>query len=81
MKRNIFTSSVATLILSVFAFTEAQHSLNKQALSVWTYNNTTSASWDGKWYRFGLTLLPVCLAARHNHPGEEIIYVLEGELE
>ena len=80
MKRNILTSSIATLILSVFAFTGsafAQQSGIKR-----TDLQQHDLSIPGReMVQVRVDIAPGVLAAKHTHPGEEIIYVLEGELE
>jgi len=80
MKRNMLNSSIAIIILSVFAFTGtamAQQSglkrtdLQKHDLSI-----------PGReMVQVRVDLAPGVLAPKHNHPGEEIVYVLEGLLE
>ena len=80
MKRNILTSSLATIILSVFAFTGpafAQQSGVKR-----TDLQQHDLSIPGReMIQVRVDIAPGVLAAKHSHPGEEIIYVLEGELE
>jgi quercetin dioxygenase-like cupin family protein len=80
MKRNILTSSIATLILSVFAFSGsvfAQQSGVKR-----TDLQQHDLSIPGReMVQVRVDIAPGVLAAKHSHPGEEIIYVLEGELE
>jgi quercetin dioxygenase-like cupin family protein len=80
MKRSILTSSIATLILSVFAFTGsafAQQSGIKR-----TDLQQHDLSIPGReMVQVRVDIAPGVLAAKHTHPGEEIIYVLEGELE
>jgi quercetin dioxygenase-like cupin family protein len=80
MKRNILTTSIATLILSGFACTGstfAQQSGIKR-----TDLQQHDLSIPGReMVQVRVDIAPGVLAAKHNHPGEEIIYVLEGELE
>jgi quercetin dioxygenase-like cupin family protein len=78
MKRNILISSIATLMLSVFAFTGfAQQSGVKR-----TDLQQHDLSIPGReMVQVRVDIAPGVLAAKHNHPGEEIIYVLEGKLE
>jgi quercetin dioxygenase-like cupin family protein len=80
MKRNILTSSIATLILSVFAF--AGSAFAQQSGVKRTNLQQHDLSIPGReMVQVRVDIAPGILAAKHSHPGEEIIYVLEGELE
>jgi len=80
MKRNIVTSSIATIILSAFAFTSSAFA---QQLGVKrTDLQKHDLSIPGReMVQVRVDIAPGVLAAKHTHPGEEIIYVLEGELQ
>ena len=80
MKRKLLNTSIATIILAVFAFTGsafAQQSGIKR-----TDLQQHDLSIPGReMVQVRVDIAPGVLAAKHNHPGEEIVYVLEGVLE
>ena len=80
MKRNILTSSIATLILSVFAFTGSAFAQQSGVKRTDLQQHDLSIP-GREMVQVRVDIAPGVLAAKHNHPGEEIIYVLEGELE
>ncbi|MBO9201694.1 MULTISPECIES: cupin domain-containing protein [Niastella] len=80
MKNNILTNSIAAVILNTFAFggpASAQQSGVKR-----TDLQQHDLSIPGReMVQVRVDIAPGVLAAKHKHPGEEIIYVLEGELQ
>ena len=80
MKRNILTSSIATLILSVFAFTGSAFAQQSGVKRTDLQQHDLSIP-GHEMIQVRVDIAPGVLAAKHTHPGEEIIYVLEGELQ
>jgi quercetin dioxygenase-like cupin family protein len=80
MKRNILTSSIATIILSVFAFTSSAFAQQSGVKRTDLQQHDLSIP-GREMIQVRVDIAPGVLAAKHTHPGEEIIYVLEGELE
>ncbi|OQP40995.1 cupin [Niastella yeongjuensis] len=80
MKRNIFNNTIATLIVLLFVFTGT--SFAQQAGIKRTDLQKHDLSIPGReMVQVRVDIAPGVTAAKHNHPGEEVIYVLEGELE
>ena len=80
MKRNILTSSIATLVLFVFAFTGSAFAQQSGVKRTDLQQHDLSIP-GREMIQVRVDIAPGVLAAKHTHPGEEIIYVLEGELE
>ena len=80
MKRNMLTSSIATLLLSVFAFTGSAFAQQTGVKRTDLQQHDLSIP-GREMVQVRVDIAPGVLAAKHSHPGEEIIYVLEGELE
>jgi quercetin dioxygenase-like cupin family protein len=80
MKRNILTSSIATFMLTVFAFTGSAFAQQSGVKRTDLQQHDLSIP-DREMVQVRVDIAPGVLAAKHIHPGEEIIYVLEGELE
>jgi len=80
MKRTILNNSIATIILSVFAF--AGSAMAQQSGLKRTDLQKHDLSIPGReMVQVRVEFAPGVLAPKHNHPGEEIVYVLEGLLE
>ncbi len=80
MNRKIFNTSLATIILSVFAFTGS--ALAQQTGIKRTDLQQHDLSIPGReMVQVRVEFAPGALVAKHTHPGEEIVYVLEGEFE
>ncbi|MFL5744389.1 MAG: cupin domain-containing protein [Niastella sp.] len=80
MKRNMLTSSIATLILSVFAITGSAFAQQSGVKRTDLQQHDLSIP-GREMVQVRVDIAPGVLAAKHSHPGEEIVYVLEGELQ
>lgn len=80
MKSKILTNSIATGILSVFAFTGSAFAQQSGVKRTDLQQHDLSIP-GREMIQVRVDIAPGVLAAKHTHPGEEIIYVLEGELE
>lgn len=80
MKRKILYNSMVTFMLSVFAFTGTASAQQPGVKRTDLQQHNLSIP-GREMVQVRVDIAPGVLAAKHNHPGEEIIYVLEGELQ
>lgn len=80
MKRKILYNCMVTLMLSVFAFTGTASAQQPGVKRTDLQQHPLSIP-GREMVQVRVDIAPGVLAAKHNHPGEEIIYVLEGELQ
>lgn len=80
MKRKILYNCMVTLMLSVFAFTGTASAQQPGVKRTDLQQHNLSIP-GREMVQVRVDIAPGVLAAKHNHPGEEIIYVLEGELQ
>lgn len=80
MKRKILYNSMVTFMLSVFAFTGTA-SAQQPGVKRTDLQQHNLGIPGREMVQVRVDIAPGVLAAKHNHPGEEIIYVLEGELQ
>lgn len=78
MKTTILTGSIAVLLLTVFTGSAFAQQTGIKRTDLQQHDLSIPGR---EMVQVRVDIAPGVLAPKHNHPGEEVVYVLEGELE